>query len=459
MKEALPKLLFLVAIIALSFSYGFLSHWAQIFPYSVLREAHIAFVALLELTEQKDIRLENLSFWDESGIERPTYKVLAPGAGEEKIFFLGNDLTYHGQSTEQPYLAWIADRKGNVLHAWKHPGEIWAPLQNRDAVGDTWRSYTIGAHLFPNGDILVSYQGTNVFPISMGLAKFDKDSNLLWKRDGFYHHWFSVDSEGKIYVPGTLIGESPFQIPDREKIITCEDAEFPYDSVVILDPNGIPLKEIDMLTAINESDLTGLLNSNRTDPAVLETCAPLHLNDAQVLSAESAKMFPAFSAGDLLLSFRSLNGIGVLDPDTELFKWFYVGASQHQHSPRYFRDNKVLMFDNLGGRKGHDTSRILAIDVGSARSEVLFPRQDRKLPSETFFSRTAGHIDVHPTDDKILAAFSLQGIVWEIDTTTGEVLWEFKNTHTIDGKPGRVDVYVAKYVDNISFPMNSGNLE
>jgi hypothetical protein len=459
MKEVLPKFLFFIAIMAISFSYGFLSNWAQIFPYQILREAHIAFVALLELYEERDTKLENLAFWDDTGITEPTYRNVSSGAGEENIFILGNDLTYSDQSTGQPLLAWIADRQGNVIHSWEHPGEIWAPLQNRDAVGGLWRSYTIGAHLYPNGDILVSYQGVNVFPISMGLAKFDKDSNLVWKRNGYYHHWFSLGPNGEIFVPSTLIGESPLHLRDREKTILCSDDRFPYDSLTIFDQNGVKIKEIDLLDAIIRSDLAGLLNSNIDELIKIRTCDPLHLNDVQILTADLAEEFPSLSAGDLLLSFRSLNGVGVLDPKTEIFKWFYVGALQRQHSPRYYDNNRVLVFDNYGGSKRKGVSRVLSVNVGSGQTEVLFPPHKMPLPSREFFSPTGGHIDIHPSGKRMLVSFSQRGIVWEIDTTTGEILWEFINTHSVNGQPGRVDVYVAKYVDNISFPINNGELQ
>jgi hypothetical protein len=248
------------------------------------------------------------------------------------------------------------------------------------------------------------------------------------------------------------------QLADREKVIRCSDEQFPYDTVVILERDGKVRKEIDLLEAIVKSNLTGLINSNDHNPVNVQTCDPLHLNDVQVLSEELAEEFPSFSTGDLLLSFRSLNGVGVLDPDTEIFKWFNTGASQHQHSSRYFNDNRILLFDNYGGAKSRGVSRVISIDVGSGQTEVLFPRNEMPLPDREFFSRTAGHIDIHPSGQRMLVAFSQAGILWEIDTNSGEVLWEFINTHPIDDRSGRIDTYVAKYVDGISFPMNGGEI-
>lgn len=458
MKDALPKFLFFLAIAALVFGYGFVSGSMQIFPYQVIKEARIAFSALRELNAAKDTTLENLEFWDDSGITGPSYEQISEGAGGELVFVLGNDLTYRDSSNDSSLIAWIADRQGNIKHAWKHPGEIWAPLKNRDAFGDTWRSYTVGAHLYDNGDLLISYQGVNVFPIGMGLAKFDKDSNLIWKQDGLYHHWFSVGSNGDIYVPGTAIGNSPMKVTDREKVILCSDTQFPYDTIAILDQNGVLKKEIDLLEAFIRSDRVGVFSNSTTAPVSVQSCDPMHLNDVQVLSEELAPEFPGLSAGDLLLSFRSLNGIAVLDPDTETFKWFHVGTSQHQHSPRYYRNNRTLVFDNYGGKSSDGTSRVVSVEIGTGRAETLFPRQNVPHPERDILSRTAGYVDLHPTDNRMLVAFSEQGLIWEIDTVSGETLWEFVNTHLIDDRPGRISVFAAMYADDVSFPMNGGQL-
>src|SRR5205823_1508683 len=52
--------------------------------------------------------------------------------------------------------------------------------------------------LFPNGDLLALYN-PNDSPYGMGLVKLDKDSKLLWRRPGAFHHDFDVAEDGRIF--------------------------------------------------------------------------------------------------------------------------------------------------------------------------------------------------------------------------------------------------------------------
>jgi len=261
---------------------------------------------------------------------------------------------------------------------------------------------------------------------------------------------------GKIYIGSAKIVESPLYVDDRDKHFECEEKRFYHEPIVILDPDGHEIRKIDTFDAIIDSDLAGLFNNNGKDHYEIETCDPLHLNDVRILTEDMAGRFPRFRPGDLLVSFRSLNGVGVLDPETKLFKWFYVGALQSQHSPRFHGNNRVLVFDNLGGLKKNGISRIMGIDVTTGEARTVFPKAGVSIPSRSFFSKTAGHIEVHPDQQRMLVSWTHQGLIWEIDIESGEVLWEAVNTHKTNGRHARVSVYTSFYVHDVNFPMNRG---
>jgi hypothetical protein len=179
----------------------------------------------------------------------------------------------------------------------------------------------------------------------------------------------------------------------------------------------------------------------------------------QILTQEMAAQYPRFKAGDLLVSFRTLNTIGVLDPETELFKWHFDGPSHQQHSPRFLGKNAIVFLDNLGGQISRGTSRIVTVDADSRAFENVFPRRGMVLPGAVFKTKTSGSIDIAPAGDRILVSWTHSGLVWEIDVRSGELLWEFVNTHLVDGRPGRISTYTAKYVPAPTFEMNGGRLE
>ena len=69
--------------------------------------------------------------------------------------------------------------KENILHEWSCTvNDIW-PEKDFDGVAHTgfWRR----AYLYPNGDVLGIFE-------NIGIVKFDKDSNVIWRSDNRAHH-------------------------------------------------------------------------------------------------------------------------------------------------------------------------------------------------------------------------------------------------------------------------------
>lgn len=459
MLDRLFKILFLLAICGLFFSWGFVSKWKEVFPYRFIKEANIAFEALLQLREENTGLPDGVDFWVESNHSAtPLINSYSAAAGTELILSLGNELTFRDENNRAGYGAWIADRDGSIKHAWKSFENVWTILENRKSLGSDWGAYAVGAHVYENGDLLVSFQGRGVFPFAMGMAKFDKDSDLLWKNSDYIHHWFSVDDTGNIYVPGLIKASPEVPLEERNKTLVCDKGNFYYDSILVLDSAGNKIREIDMLNVLLESDLAGLISNDHYNQETLQTCDPTHLNDVQVLSAEEAQYSPIFAPGDLILSFRSLNTIAVLDAKTERIKWHQTGFSNQQHSPRYHNANQILLFDNLGGKASLGTSRVLALDVTSPTSRIVYPATSNDLSDVDIYSQTAGHLDLSHDGSRVLIAWTHSGLISEVDIESGQLLWEWINNHAVGEQTGRLSVYTAKYVHDANFGMNAGVL-
>ncbi len=120
---------------------------------------------------------------------------------------------------------------------------------------------------------------------------------------------------------------------------------------------------------------------------------PFHHNDVDALSPAMAPLFPDFSVGDLLLSFRSINLVVVVDPDTLKVKWFTYGEFSRQHDPDWGYNGEIIVYDN----KSHSTkSRILSFDTTTRTPRVLVDGE-----SLGFYQFAGGNQHVH-TDGKVL---------------------------------------------------------
>ncbi len=446
---------------------GYLSSYYQFFPYQLLSEAGLAFRALTAGDSESRTAFENgendskpagfgFSFWENENRTSPETSLLSDQAGTENILVAGCRHTYRSQSNDG-YMAWIIDREGQVFHAWRIHPRLWADHSKERYSSFELSAYPIGIHLYENGDLLVNFQSNNSFPPAVGLARFDKDSRLLWKREGYYHHWFTV-TDDLIILPSMKIIHSPYKHPDSGLELQCEDKNFEYETLVFLNHDGQIIKEIDLMDLLVSSDLLGLFNWNAIHANGISACDPLHLNDVRNLTPELAPAFPMFRSGDLLLSFRSLHTLAVLDKNLDHIKWIYTGSLFSQHSPRFLPSGEILVFDNLGNLTQNGITRIAAIDPGTSACRIVFPNENNSPPNRPFHSDYNGYLDISPDSKRMLAAFSAQGLLWEIDLDSGTVLWEYVNTHLINGRPARITLLTSQYVDDLNFPLNHGIL-
>ena len=233
--------------------------------------------------------------------------------------------------------------------------------------------------------------------------------------------------------------------------------------MTVYDRDGNQVDRISIMRAFVDSGYIGLLFEANTIAQPYEACDPIHLNDARVFSAADAQFYEGVEPGDLLVSPRSLNAIAIIDPTTKRVKWVSVGKFVLQHSPRLLGDNQILLLDNMGGRANKGGSRLIKLDYRSGVVDTLFPRPTTPDDFE-FFTFNAGHIGLHESRTRALVSLTQQGRIIEVDLETGDVLWEYVNTHEISltffGKArirlARFSTHFAQYVENPSFEMNSG---
>jgi Arylsulfotransferase (ASST) len=329
---------------------------------------------------------------------------LPPAAHRPADAFNGFTLYTTARDTE----ATLIDMGGTVVHRWKMPAGItWPHAKGVKAPHANDVVHWERCHLYPNGDLLALCSRGNNSPYGYGLAKLDKDSKLLWLFSANLHHDFDVDEDGRIL---TLLYRLNARPPaDLDGL----PSSFTDDQILVLSPDGKQLDTIPLLEAFRDSPyfltlLSGIDPDPANAPPLLpgqqsaaaglqpglpqpglpqpgipdfahgpnEPTAPFpppglllppprlsgpepgdvfHTNSVKVLRRDLASKFPAFKAGQLLISLRSSSAIAVVDLQTRSVVWAAKGVWQYQHDAQFLDDGRLLLFDNGGGKQGSRT--------------------------------------------------------------------------------------------------------
>jgi hypothetical protein len=316
--------------------------------------------------------------------------------------------------------AMLINMRGDVVHRWQVPfSKLWPnPTHVRGPVDDATVYFNDG-HLFSNGELIVVIEGptdkrnaSNGF----GLAKLDRDSNVLWKYAERCHHDVDVGEDGRVYA---ITNETAWTVPaGLERIPTpCI-----VDELHVLAANGTRIKKIALLEAIYASPYAALLGvyEKPSAPGMVtiredaQTRDVLHTNAVKVLSTALAPKFPRFKAGQVLISPRQLDALVVLDPDSGAVVWATRGPWRAQHDPSFLDNGHLLLFDNLGSARG---SRVLEYDPQTQ----AFPWSYPDAAGKPFVSRIRGLCQRLPNGNTLIVN-SVGGEALEV-TPGREVVW------------------------------------
>ncbi|WP_336072303.1 arylsulfotransferase family protein [Nitratireductor rhodophyticola] len=308
----------------------------------------------------------------------------------------------------------LIDMNGNMVHEWRRPfSTFWKP--SADGVARPRPDefvYIRTAKLFPNGDLLAVYEGNGDTPYGYGVVKLDRNSRVIWSYFGRAHHDLDVAPDGKIYVlthefvDDELKGAGHLKPPRLD------------DFLVVLSSDGEELRKIPLLQSIAKSRYRQLLYTVSS----FAVADPLHANAVDFIDRKKAKNFAFGKAGQVLLSFRELNAITVLDPETSEITWATRGPWIGQHDPDILPNGTILLFDNYGNYRGPEGgSRVIEFDprtmairwqyAGTAKDPLnsLIRSDQQRLPNgNTLITESDG------------------GRIVEV-TPQGEIAWEFVN--------------------------------
>jgi len=141
-----------------------------------------------------------------------------------------------------------------------------------------------------------------------------------------------------------------------------------------------------------------------------------------------------FKKGDLLVCFRNLDLIAVIDPEKERMKWTWgPGEVMRPHHPSLLANDNILIFDN--GRAERKYSRV--IEMEPATGKIVW--EYRSDPPEEFYSRIRGSAQRLPNGNTLIMESS-DARAFEV-TKDGRVVWEFYGTAVEPEKKRRRPIY------------------
>lgn len=291
----------------------------------------------------------------------------------------------------------LMDMNGRILHQWSYPFEKAFPDEPPSKRKDNTQEYWRRGYLYPNGDVIVIH--TNY-----GTLRLDKDSKPKWILKNKPHHHLTVTKDGKIYVLTRRLSH----VPEISKKKVWEGG------IDIISDDGKILRTVSILRALLDSDL-------KEAKSALGTAGDLlHTNSIEVLDGKLAKLLPEFKAGNILLSFRKLNMIAVLDMETEKLVWAKTGDWFKQHDAFVVDEQNLILFNNNKGNK-HSSVVVFNPKTDETKWKFIGTRE------EPFYTSSCGANQMLPNGN-VLIVESNFGRAFEVNKE-GEIVWEFVSPH------------------------------
>lgn len=405
-KENLFNCLAVAAIIYLFFMWGALTVQLKIFPYSLLERSLIGLSALQyeitpteEMTQAKNFHLPNQKkYIGLIGVTKNTEPNL------DKYIIYANSTNH---------IIRLINSEGEVIHKWD-VNPI-SKLEQPKHITRKLSPYEVAPrdiYLFPSGELLVLYEAYNQFHNNYGIAKFDKDSNVLWFHQSRNHHYIDIDPEGNIYTLSLDIRTKtlPYLSTEHLKYPTLED------TLEILDKNGNLKKRLSIIEILSNSE-TGrtYLESTKRSPIDGDH---IHPNTASYITAEQAIKSKIFEEGQVIISSRETDTIFVIDPIKETLIWLGKGSWIGQHHTIMSPQGEIIMFDNQGA-KHKKTSRILSFNPTNNKYNVLYEGNDQN----PFYSPFCSSLQLLP-DNHLFITSHHNGRMFEIDENKN-IIWEY----------------------------------
>jgi len=246
------------------------------------------------------------------------------------------------------------------------------------------------------------------------ITLMERDSSIVWNREGPFHHDLAVVPDGSLYALTRQRVLYPALIPDQPII---------DHYIVHLDREGKTLSTLSIADLVaHDPELLATFNRQTgwkylKDEDALDV---FHANTIEVIEQNvAADGIKICQPGDILFSVRNLDLIGFLDPATKKVRWRWgPGELDLPHAPTLLDNGNILIFDN-GTHRGY--SRVIELDPRTGK--IVWEHQGK--PPDSFFSPSRGFAQRLPNGNTLITD-SDHGRAFEV-TPGGKMVWEFYN--------------------------------
>jgi outer membrane protein assembly factor BamB len=316
----------------------------------------------------------------------------------------------------------LIDMLGREIHRWPVDFfDIWPNpehLLEKQRPKSTFNYHTQGMVVFPDGSVLVNVSGK-------GAAKLDKCGEVLWTIDHMTHHSITPIDGGGYWIPSH---RSPEDVPGhlifagitRKELLNAPPGQlYQYENLILrVAEGGEVIGSFSILQALYDAGLESAIDSTM----YIKPSDPTHLNDIVIVTPELAARIDDVEAGDLLLSLRQMKMLVIIDDETGVLKWHYIGPWIYQHDPDITAEGNIVVYNNSNywlsfNRK--PGSNLVELDPATGKTRIIYPLGDQPA----FVSELLGAHELLPNGNRLIVE-SRAGRVFEINPE-GDIVWDF----------------------------------
>ncbi len=401
--KQLSTVAYVTVLLMVVFVVGSLFTAANLFPTPFIKQAYQGGLALhAKMTSYDDVFSSDL--WNKA-------RQRGGGVVESDPARMQEGVTLYTSGAEAKAVLVAAD--GAILHEWRLPySEVWNETASVKQPQPDSHVYFRKALAYPNGDLLVVYEGVGDTPYGYGTVKLDASSNVIWSYLDHTHHDVDIGPDGRIYLLAHDFVEAP---PEGFENLGKPRLE---DYLVILSPNGEEETRIALTPLVADSPYSHMLHTV-SSYAIAD---PLHTNTVNVLGDVNGNAFAFGEPGEVLLSFRELGAIGVVDVEQEKLTWAMRGSWIGQHDIDALDNGHLMLFDNYGNYR-HEAGASRVIEFDPQTEEIVWSYAGMpERPLDSAIRSSQERLENGST----LITESNAGRIVEV-TQDGEIAWDYLN--------------------------------